>query len=94
MGRLLDEDDVIDWVFKRTEMHDAAGLFVDEGVVRKNIEAQIAKIPSVQPEVIRCKECKHADFGGLSDGRLYCMWNECHMYEDDYCSNAEREKET
>lgn len=50
MGRLLDEDDVVDWLLKRTEMYDATGHFVDENVVKKNIESQIAKIPSAQPE--------------------------------------------
>ena len=58
MGRLLDEDDVVDWLLKRTEMYDATGHFVDESVVKKNIESQIAKIPSAQPEVVRCKDCK------------------------------------
>lgn len=58
MGRLLDEDDVVDWLLKRTEMYDATGHFVDENVVKKNIESQIAKIPSAQPELkwIPCSE--------------------------------------
>ena len=51
MGRLLDEDDVVDWLLKRTEMYDGAGYFVDENVVKKNIESQIAKIPTAQPEI-------------------------------------------
>ena len=51
----------------------------------------LENLPSAQPEIIRCKDCKHADFGGQSDGRLYCMWNECYMHEDDYYSNAERD---
>lgn len=59
----------------------------------EDVYSTIQDMPTEEAEkVIRCKECKHADFGGLSD--LYCMWNECHMYEDDYCSYAERENET
>lgn len=50
MGRLLDEDDVVDWLLKITEMYDGTGHFVDENVVKKNIESQIAKIPSAQTE--------------------------------------------
>lgn len=50
MGRLLDEDDVVDWLLKRTEMYDGTGHFVDENVVKKNIESQIAKIPTAHPE--------------------------------------------
>lgn len=52
MGRLLDEDDVVDWLLKRTEMYDATGHFVDENVVKKNIESQIAKIPSAHSEPV------------------------------------------
>ena len=62
MGRLLDEDDVIDWLLKRTEMYDATGHFVDENVVKKNIESQIAKIPSAQPDTDEwCYDCKEYD---------------------------------
>ena len=96
MGRLLDEDDVVDWLLKRTEMYDATGHFVDKNVVKKNIESQIAKIPSAQPEIIQCKDCKHSiDFYG--DGECYCRrpnreldwigdWNF-------YCGCAERQEE-
>ena len=73
--------DVGDWIEHR--------IFVQN---MSDIDRQtILNLPSAQPEIIRCKDCKHADFGGQSDGRLYCMWNECYMHEDDYCSNAERD---
>ena len=42
-------------------------------------------LPSVGPEIIRCKECKH-----YVDGYIHCnrvtWWNG----EDDFCSRAER----
>ncbi len=44
------------------------------------------------PEVVRCKDCKHA-----SDNKVYgCMFNHFNdndyhrMYSDDYCSHGER----
>lgn len=45
----------------------------------------LEQLPSVQPEIIRCKECKH-----YVDGYIHCnrvtWWNG----EDDFCSRAER----
>ena len=93
MGRLIDEDDVVDWLLKRTEMYDATGHFVDENVVKKNIEYQIAKIPSAQQEIVRCEDCMHWDttwhndyapdyhYCSLVDGTRNGKW---------YCADAER----
>ena len=92
MGRLLDEDDVVDWLLKRTEMYDGTGHFVDENVVKKNIESQIAKIPTAQPEMVKCKKCRYVyydeEFGNYWCDRMsdpfkveadgYCKWGKCH----------------
>ena len=72
MGRLLDEDDVVDWLLKRTEMYDATGHFVDENVVKKNIESQIAKIPSAQPEQLTDNE-KRIFLAAMTREELICL---------------------
>lgn len=87
MGRLLEEDDVVDWLLKRTEMYDATGHFVDENVVKKNIESQIAKIPSAQPapyidsivsEIEKTisetrERGKHHDINVRANGEMICF---------------------
>ena len=45
-----------------------------------------------QPEIIRCKDCKHWD--GFRKGRFwyaeYCSLHQCAEQSDDFCSQAER----
>ena len=91
MGRLLDEDDVVDWLLKRTEMYDATGHFVDENVVKKNIESQIAKIPSAQTEIVKCKKCRYVYYDKDFDN-YWCnrMSGSFKVEADDFCSRAER----
>ena len=57
-----------------------------------NIADELRKLPSAQPEIIRCKDCKHwtNDIGDYN----YCN-EEAHGFYyrcsgDDYCSFAER----
>ena len=57
---------------------------------------RIKELPSAQPELIRCKDCKHWT-NNIGDSKLrdnYCN-DEAHGFyyqcsEDDYCSFAER----
>ena len=51
-----------------------------------NIEegAALVKLPSAQPKIVRCKECKHFDVNGL------CNYLETAMRPNDYCSRAKR----
>lgn len=50
-----------------------------------SVLARHVKVTTVEPEIIRCKECKH-----YVDGYIHCnrvtWWNG----EDDFCSRAER----
>lgn len=61
---------------------------VDEALTRVFVEHRdiaekvINKIPSVQPEIIRCRDCIHAH-----DHDCPVNWGRT---EDDYCSWAER----
>ena len=60
-----------------------------DGHTEKDV-TRLLSLPSAQPEIIRCKDCEQADFAGLHGGRLYCMEHGRYLYEDDFCSRAER----
>ena len=54
---------------------------------------KIIGLPSVQPEIIRCKDCKHyyfADNRIPQEQRYVCDLNGDRWKFDDYCSFAER----
>lgn len=54
-------------------------------IVRSDAWARIDALPSAQPEIIRCKDCKHLfEDNGCP---LRTWWTHT---EDDFCSYAER----
>ena len=59
-------------------------------------EIEIEKLPSAQPEIVRCKDCKHWREGTVYSycDRLYGMGvldtYDYMVAEDDYCRMAER----
>lgn len=53
----------------------------------------LPSLPSTQPEIIRCKDCKYCDRGIDEDGNpfLKCLgWVYGGTQEEDFCSHAER----
>lgn len=57
----------------------------------KSIVDLLNDLPSVQPEVIRCKDCKHSEFW-YRDKRRCFLWHEegIDVFEDGFCNYAER----
>jgi len=55
-------------------------------------EGAIFNLPSAQPEIIRCKDCKHASPNGKYGCKAYHFKQyEVHkMFADDFCSKGER----
>jgi len=56
---------------------------------------RIKQLPSAQPEIIRCRDCKHyyfADNRIPQEQRYVCDLNGDRWKSDDYCSFAERMK--
>lgn len=51
----------------------------------------ISNLPSAQPEIIRCKDCKHSEHWYRDKARCF-LWHEegIDVFEDGYCSYAER----
>lgn len=50
-------------------------------------EEVLKSLPSAQPEIIRCEDCKHRGEKPIADGRYWCDIHDAFMY---YCSDAER----
>ena len=48
---------------------------------------EIEDLPSAQPEIIECENCKHRGEKPVADGRYWCNIHGAYMY---YCSDAER----
>ena len=57
-----------------------------------NAEKAIRTLPSAQPEIIRCRDCKYGKYDIFDRG----MWCELHpkydVEENDFCSRAEVKK--
>lgn len=52
--------------------------------------SSLCKVPSAQPEIVRCKDCKFANF--LKIG-IVCRNMSHSVTENDFCSMAERREE-
>ena len=62
----------------------------------ERIIEDLKELPSAQPEIIRCKECKWSDWYTSVDGKRYCYCMETGnggRTENDFCSYAERQEE-
>lgn len=75
------EDDSISRRAAIDAMCNACSDWCDEGVCKK--VSAIQKLSSAQPEIVRCKDCKHYD------GRP-CGIVDWYNTADDFCSRAER----
>ena len=57
-------------------------------------KAKIRQIPSVKSDVVRCNECKYADWYAAAGGEKYCYCMETGASgrtENDFCSYGERD---
>lgn len=52
---------------------------------------EMENLPSAQPEIIRCKDCKYCEHWYADKGRCF-LWHETgiDVFKDGYCSYAER----
>lgn len=59
------------------------GMYLCEKAVRNQ--------PSAQPEIIRCKDCKHSEHWYSDKSRCF-LWHEegIDVFEDGFCNYAER----
>ena len=61
-----------------------------DGHTEKDV-TRLLSLPSAQPEIIQCKECKHSEHW-YRDKRRCFLWHETgiDVYEDGFCNYAER----
>lgn len=54
------------------------------------IESVLQDISPEQPEIIRCKDCRHLGTKKIFEGYYICPFTEKNVTHDDFCSYAER----
>ena len=56
-----------------------------------DIEVWVNALPSAQPEIIRCKDCKHSEHWYRDKSRCF-LWHEegIDVFKDGFCNYAER----
>ena len=57
-----------------------------------SLQECIKKLPSTQPEIIRCKDCKYGSPNGKYGRKCYhyALYETHEMKPEDFCSRAER----
>ena len=69
---------------------------------------ELANMPTIQPEIVRCKDCKHwipydwmfsevwqsKNMADYPEDEMGCNWCDMAMKADDFCSRAERREVT
>ena len=70
-----------------------------EYVMLSEVQMKMRKLPSAQPEIIRCKDCKYAHLTVLGECKYCDAWTDddgypMEIYEDGdfFCGNAERKE--
>ena len=62
--------------------------------VKYFVVEMLEQLPSAQPEIIRCKDCKYYHEYGYVNGKPKflpkCTFNSIYANADDFCSRAER----
>ena len=62
-----------------------------EYVMLSEVQMKMRKLPSAQPEIIRCKDCEYGEQDEV--GRWFCRSLGCQIGNEDgsgYCADAER----
>ena len=58
---------------------------------------RIKALPSAQPEIVRCKDCRYYKtyqyVNGIRKFIPKCSFNDIYVAEEDFCSQAERRKQ-
>ena len=84
MNDLISRQAAVDYFVTNVGWHDEDGYPVEDSDELRKIWTDLVNgVPSTQPEIIRCKDCKHYD------GRP-CGIVDWYNTADDFCSKAER----
>lgn len=95
MDDLINRQDVIGCVYKALRTPPLKGVFTDTMSLAISM---VNELPSAQPKIVRCKNCKH--YGCILYSGTQFEYGECFGHEesdytfevkpDDFCSRAER----
>lgn len=89
MTDLIDRQQVIDAI--HYEYDDCCNIDESGSAIANDIERIIDNVPSVQSNIIRCKDCIYQTESW--SGIKYCEAHGDHIGKDyDYCSNARRKE--
>ena len=72
------------------KIYDSVGILGEKWAVDK-CQMAIKDLPSAQPEIIRCRDCKYGELD--DDDRWYCRSLGCQIGNEDgsgFCADAER----
>ena len=85
MGDLIDRQAAIDAL----HMHLMYRMGTDSN--KKRLDEWINNLPSAQPEIIRCKDCRYYQDNNDGYPHINCKWDANETPDaDDFCSGAER----
>ena len=74
-------------LISRADAIDALAYFTEKSLTGRTAQELVKALPSAQPEIIHCKECKFLNYG-------FCEWFDSFVHDDDFCSYGSREEET
>lgn len=74
-------------LIERQAAIDAVDTFLGDYEISRAVLCRLWMLPSAQPEIIYCEDCKYADEKRIADGRHWCNLNNGYL---SYCSEGER----
>lgn len=88
MDELISRQEAIRWVKTECNPYGKPTLDFESG---KRVMEHLETMPSVQPDIIHCKDCKHSEHWYRDKSRCF-LWHEegIDVFEDGFCNYAER----
>ena len=91
----VNSNNALDTISRQAAIDAVRTYYDDEYALADSIEELIEKLPSAQPEIVQCKDCKHRIehkyYGNLGESAYTCEGNMGGwILPDDFCSLAER----
>ena len=87
----------MDDLISRAEAIDVMLMAIDDDWEPDYATDRMNELPSTQPEIIRCKDCKYWREYKYANGKPkylpYCGFNDIYFREDDFCSRAKRRED-